>query len=82
MFTVSRRSVPAAMVAGLPSIALAACGGGTTKDSAGSAAPAAPASSAPAKAGKLGERTIGKDGEIVLGPPFTFDASDIDQFDF
>ncbi|GAA3802311.1 rhamnose ABC transporter substrate-binding protein [Sphaerisporangium flaviroseum] len=34
------------------------------------------------KAGKLGERTIGKDGEIILGPPFTFEASNIDQFDF
>jgi rhamnose ABC transporter rhamnose-binding protein len=34
------------------------------------------------KAGKLGERTIGKDGEIILGPPFTFDAANIDQFDF
>ncbi|WP_214324595.1 rhamnose ABC transporter substrate-binding protein [Nonomuraea sediminis] len=34
------------------------------------------------KAGKLGSRTIGKDGEIILGPPFTFDASNIDQFDF
>jgi rhamnose transport system substrate-binding protein len=33
-------------------------------------------------AGKLGEFTIGKDGEIILGPPFTFDASNIDQFDF
>ncbi|MER6949314.1 rhamnose ABC transporter substrate-binding protein [Nonomuraea sp. NPDC000554] len=34
------------------------------------------------KAGKLGERTIGKNGEIILGPPFTFDAATIDQFDF
>ncbi|MEU8251069.1 rhamnose ABC transporter substrate-binding protein [Nonomuraea sp. NPDC048916] len=34
------------------------------------------------KAGKLGERTIGKNGEVILGPPFTFDASNIDQFDF
>ncbi|MCW2881721.1 MAG: putative solute-binding lipoprotein [Sphaerisporangium sp.] len=34
------------------------------------------------KAGKLGEKTIGKDGEIILGPPFTFDASNIGQFDF
>ncbi|MFC6085324.1 rhamnose ABC transporter substrate-binding protein [Sphaerisporangium aureirubrum] len=34
------------------------------------------------KAGRLGERTIGKNGEIILGPPFTFDASNIDEFDF
>lgn len=34
------------------------------------------------KAGRLGERTIRAGGEIVLGPPFTFDASNIDQFDF
>ncbi|MFC4591082.1 rhamnose ABC transporter substrate-binding protein [Sphaerisporangium corydalis] len=34
------------------------------------------------KAGKLGEKTIGKDGEVILGPPFTFEASNIDQFDF
>ncbi|MGP3932179.1 rhamnose ABC transporter substrate-binding protein [Nonomuraea sp. KM88] len=34
------------------------------------------------KAGKLGERTIGENGEVILGPPFTFDASNIDQFDF
>ncbi|MEU8269777.1 rhamnose ABC transporter substrate-binding protein [Sphaerisporangium sp. NPDC049002] len=34
------------------------------------------------KAGKLGEKTIGEDGEIILGPPFTFEASNIDQFDF
>jgi rhamnose transport system substrate-binding protein len=34
------------------------------------------------KAGKLGERTIGADGEIILGPPFTFDADNIDDFDF
>jgi rhamnose transport system substrate-binding protein len=34
------------------------------------------------KAGKLGERTIGAKGEIILGPPFTFDASNIDEFDF
>ncbi|WP_219462296.1 rhamnose ABC transporter substrate-binding protein [Nonomuraea rhizosphaerae] len=34
------------------------------------------------KAGKLGERTIGKQGEVILGPPFTFDAANIDQFDF
>lgn len=33
-------------------------------------------------AGKLGTRTIGKDGEVVLGPPQTFNASNIDQFNF
>lgn len=33
-------------------------------------------------AGKLGEYTIGTDGEIVLGPPTVFDAANIDQFDF
>ncbi|MEV4623885.1 rhamnose ABC transporter substrate-binding protein [Asanoa sp. NPDC049573] len=34
------------------------------------------------KAGKLGEYTVGAGGEIVLGDPFTFDSSNIDQFDF
>ncbi|MEV7968589.1 rhamnose ABC transporter substrate-binding protein [Sphaerisporangium sp. NPDC088356] len=34
------------------------------------------------KAGKLGEKTIGKDGEVILGPPFTFDSANIGQFDF
>jgi rhamnose transport system substrate-binding protein len=34
------------------------------------------------KAGKLGEYTIGKDGEIVLGPPTEFTAENIDQFNF
>ncbi|GAA4562281.1 rhamnose ABC transporter substrate-binding protein [Planotetraspora kaengkrachanensis] len=33
-------------------------------------------------AGKLGEFTIGKDAEVILGPPFTFDANNIDDFDF
>ncbi|MPZ84939.1 MAG: rhamnose ABC transporter substrate-binding protein [Actinophytocola sp.] len=33
-------------------------------------------------AGKLGDYTIGKDGEIVLGPPTVFDPSNIDDFDF
>ena len=33
-------------------------------------------------AGDLGDYTIGKAGEVVLGPPTTFDASNIDQFDF
>ena len=34
------------------------------------------------KAGKLGERTIGKNGEVILGPPTVFDKSNIDQYDF
>jgi rhamnose transport system substrate-binding protein len=34
------------------------------------------------KAGKLGEFTIGKAGEVILGPPFTFDKSNINDFDF
>ena len=34
------------------------------------------------KAGKLGEYTIGKDGEIVLGPPTKFNKDNIDKFDF
>ncbi|SFB60619.1 monosaccharide ABC transporter substrate-binding protein, CUT2 family [Amycolatopsis marina] len=34
------------------------------------------------KAGELGERTIGKDGEIILGPPTTFNADNIDDYDF
>jgi len=33
-------------------------------------------------AGKLGSRTVGRDGEVVLGPPTTFDASNIDNFNF
>ncbi|MBL1065145.1 rhamnose ABC transporter substrate-binding protein [Streptomyces sp. 7-21] len=33
-------------------------------------------------AGELGEYTIGEDGEIVLGPPTVFDASNIDDYDF
>jgi rhamnose transport system substrate-binding protein len=33
-------------------------------------------------AGKLGEYTIGAEGEIVLGPPTVFTAENIDQFDF
>ena len=33
-------------------------------------------------AGDLGEKTVGKNGEIVLGPPTVFDKSNIDQFDF
>jgi rhamnose transport system substrate-binding protein len=34
------------------------------------------------KAGKLGEYTIGKDGEVVLGPPTVFKADNIDDYDF
>ncbi|GAA0573065.1 rhamnose ABC transporter substrate-binding protein [Kribbella sandramycini] len=33
-------------------------------------------------AGKLGEYTIGADGEIVLGPPTEFTAENIDKFNF
>ncbi|GAB2963342.1 rhamnose ABC transporter substrate-binding protein [Saccharothrix stipae] len=33
-------------------------------------------------AGTLGERTIGKNGEIILGPPTNFNAANIDRFDF
>jgi rhamnose transport system substrate-binding protein len=33
-------------------------------------------------AGRLGEYTIGANGEIVLGPLTTFDAENIDDFDF
>jgi rhamnose transport system substrate-binding protein len=34
------------------------------------------------KAGKLGEYTVGADGEIVLGPPTEFTGANIDKFDF
>ncbi len=34
------------------------------------------------KAGKLGEYTVGANAEIVLGDPFTFNQSNIDQFNF
>jgi rhamnose transport system substrate-binding protein len=34
------------------------------------------------KAGELGARTIGENGEILLGPPQVFDKSNIDQFHF
>ena len=34
------------------------------------------------KAGKLGEYTVGKDGEVMLGEPPTFYADNIDQFNF
>ena len=33
-------------------------------------------------AGRLGGYTVGADGVVVLGPPFTFNASNIDQFNF
>jgi rhamnose transport system substrate-binding protein len=33
-------------------------------------------------AGKLGDYTVGKDGVVLLGEPFTFDANNIDQFNF
>jgi rhamnose transport system substrate-binding protein len=33
-------------------------------------------------AGKLGEYTVGKDGEIVLGPMFVFDKSNVGDFSF
>jgi len=33
-------------------------------------------------AGKLGEFTVGKDGTVLLGDPFVFDASNIDKFQF
>ncbi|MFC0111515.1 rhamnose ABC transporter substrate-binding protein [Kibdelosporangium aridum] len=34
------------------------------------------------KAGKLGERKIGKNGEIILGPPTVFNAGNIDKYNF
>ena len=34
------------------------------------------------KAGRLGEYTIGKNGEIVLGPLTTFNEENIDEYDF
>jgi rhamnose transport system substrate-binding protein len=34
------------------------------------------------KAGRLGERKIGAEGEIILGPPTGFNKSNIDEFDF
>jgi rhamnose transport system substrate-binding protein len=33
-------------------------------------------------AGDLGEKTVGKNGEILLGPPTVFDKANIDDFDF
>ena len=34
------------------------------------------------EAGKLGEFTVGADGEVLLGEPFTFTAENIGEFDF
>ena len=34
------------------------------------------------KAGKLGSRTIGTDGEVILGPPTVFTKKNIDDYDF
>lgn len=34
------------------------------------------------KAGKLGDYTIGKDGEVILGKPTVFDKKNIDKFNF
>ena len=34
------------------------------------------------EAGRLGEYTVGADGEVLLGEPFVFDKSNIDDFDF
>ncbi|WP_407703894.1 rhamnose ABC transporter substrate-binding protein [Streptomyces smaragdinus] len=34
------------------------------------------------KAGKLGEYTVGADGEVILGPPTVFDKDNIDEYDF
>lgn len=34
------------------------------------------------KAGKLGDYTVGKNGEVVLGPLFVFDKSNVDNFEF
>ncbi|MGY1433578.1 rhamnose ABC transporter substrate-binding protein [Streptomyces reniochalinae] len=34
------------------------------------------------EAGKLGKRKIGKDGEVILGPPTVFDKDNIDDYDF
>ncbi len=33
-------------------------------------------------AGKLGEYTVGADETVVLGDPFTFNAGNVDQFNF
>ena len=34
------------------------------------------------KSGKLGEHTVGKNGEVILGPPTRFNKANIDDFDF
>lgn len=34
------------------------------------------------KAGKLGERTVGADGVVIVGPPTVFNADNIDDYDF
>lgn len=34
------------------------------------------------EAGRLGEYTVGKDGEVILGPPTVFDEKNIDEYDF
>jgi rhamnose transport system substrate-binding protein len=34
------------------------------------------------KSGKLGEHTVGKAGEVILGPPTRFNKANIDEFDF
>jgi rhamnose transport system substrate-binding protein len=34
------------------------------------------------KAGELGDYKVGKDGEVLLGPPQVFDKQNIDEFDF
>jgi rhamnose transport system substrate-binding protein len=34
------------------------------------------------EAGKLGKKTIGKQGEVILGPPTRFNKQNIDDFDF
>ncbi|TFD76851.1 rhamnose ABC transporter substrate-binding protein [Cryobacterium sp. Sr8] len=33
-------------------------------------------------AGEMGERTVGKDGIVIVGPPTTFDKNNIDEYDF
>ena len=41
-----------------------------------------PEAGATVTAGELGERTIGDDGVVITGPPTTFDAGNIDDYDF